>query len=93
MPEQVRDEAGACANAVHGFGSFLCDLIEYEGPTHVVCAFDESLTTSFRHELYPDYKANRPPPPSGVGAPVRGLLARWPRPWGGDAGQPPLRGG
>ncbi|WP_440997609.1 5'-3' exonuclease [Arhodomonas sp. SL1] len=63
VPEQVRDEAGACANAVHGFGSFLCDLIEYEGPTHVVCAFDESLTTSFRHELYPDYKANRPPPP------------------------------
>ncbi|MQM37154.1 DNA polymerase I [wastewater metagenome] len=63
VPEAVRDDSGACANAVHGFGSFLCDLIEYEGPSHVVCAFDESLTTSFRNELYPDYKANRPPPP------------------------------
>ncbi len=63
VPDAVRDEHGACANAVYGFGAFLCDLIEYEGASHVVCGFDESLTRSFRHGLYPAYKANRPPPP------------------------------
>jgi 5'-3' exonuclease len=30
----------------------------------VACAFDASLTSSFRNEIYPDYKANRPLPPA-----------------------------
>jgi 5'-3' exonuclease len=30
---------------------------------HVAIAFDESLTTSYRNEIYPEYKANREPAP------------------------------
>lgn len=63
IPEGVTDESGRPANAVFGFGSFLCDLIEREGAAHIVCAFDQSLTSSFRSDLYPAYKANRPLPP------------------------------
>ena len=59
----VTDADGAPAHAVHGFARFLLDLFERAQPTHVAVAFDESLTTSFRNTIYPDYKANRPAAP------------------------------
>lgn len=66
IPVSVADAGGRPANAVFGFGSFLCDLIEREGAEHIVCAFDQSLTSSFRNDLYPAYKANRPLPPADL---------------------------
>jgi 5'-3' exonuclease len=42
----------------------LCDFIERARPTHVIAAFDESLTSSFRNAIYPHYKANREMPPA-----------------------------
>jgi 5'-3' exonuclease len=62
----VIDADGAPAHAVHGFTRFLLDLFERARPTHVAVAFDESLTTSFRNAIYPDYKANRPPAPADL---------------------------
>ena len=59
----VFDADGEPAHAVHGFTRFLLDLLERAQPTHLAVAFDESLTTSFRNEIYADYKANRPPAP------------------------------
>ncbi|MEO5624309.1 MAG: 5'-3' exonuclease H3TH domain-containing protein, partial [Dokdonella sp.] len=59
----VNDADGAPVHAVHGFTRFLLDLFERARPTHVAVAFDESLTTSFRNTIYPEYKANRPPAP------------------------------
>jgi DNA polymerase-1 len=59
----VNDAEGAPVHAVHGFTRFLLDLFERARPTHVAVAFDESLTTSFRNAIYPEYKANRPPAP------------------------------
>jgi 5'-3' exonuclease len=63
IPDTVTDAEGNGANALFGFGSFLCDVLERERPEHVLCAFDESLTSSFRNDMYPAYKANRPLPP------------------------------
>lgn len=60
---EVNDADGAPVHAVHGFTRFLLDLFERAQPTHVAVAFDESLTTSFRNAIYPEYKANRPPAP------------------------------
>jgi 5'-3' exonuclease len=57
------DRDGAPVNAVHGFTRFLCDFLERARPTHIVVAFDESLTTSFRNGIYPAYKAHRELPP------------------------------
>jgi 5'-3' exonuclease len=63
MPPELRDKDGAQINAVHGFTRFLCDFLERVRPTHVLAAFDESLTSSFRNGIYPHYKANRELPP------------------------------
>lgn len=60
---EVVDAEGMPANAVHGFTRFLLDLLERERPTHLAVAFDESLNTSFRNAIYPEYKAHRDPAP------------------------------
>ena len=63
IPDTMTDEAKNPVNAVYGFARFLSDFIEAEQPEYVAAAFDESLSKSFRNEIYPDYKANRDPAP------------------------------
>lgn len=63
LPDSIVDAAGAPANAVHGFGDFLLQFLERARPQHLAIAFDESLETSIRNEIHPEYKANRDPAP------------------------------
>jgi DNA polymerase-1 len=63
VPISLTNGDGEPVNAAHGFGRFIGDLLESESPKHIAVAFDESLTTSFRNQLYPPYKANREPAP------------------------------
>ena len=63
MPDEFVNRAGEPTNAVYGFSGFLCSLLEQTAAQHVAVAFDESLTTSYRNEIYPEYKANRDPAP------------------------------
>lgn len=63
MPDEFSDPAGNPTNAVYGYARFMCELLEQTEARHVAVAFDESLTSSFRNEIYPDYKANRDPAP------------------------------
>jgi 5'-3' exonuclease len=63
MPDSMTDARGWPVNAVYGYTSFLCQLIEQHRPEYMAIAFDESLTSCFRNEIYPDYKANREPAP------------------------------
>ena len=63
MPDDMVDGDGNPVNALYGYCRFLGDFIEQVNPEHVAVLFDESLTTSFRTEIYPDYKANRDPAP------------------------------
>lgn len=63
MPKEFFDVDQNPTNAVQGFTRFLCELIEREKPERIVFAFDESLDSNFRNELYPAYKANRDPAP------------------------------
>ncbi len=60
---EMTDVDGQPVNALYGFGRFLGDLLEEAKPAHVAVAFDESLATSFRNEIFPAYKANREPAP------------------------------
>lgn len=62
IPSSLRTPDGGPANAVYGYTAFLLDLLKKEKPTHIAVAFDGSLTTSFRNELYPQYKAQREKP-------------------------------
>ena len=46
-------------NAVYGFTNFLINILRQTEPEYIGCAFDESLRSGFRHEMFSDYKANR----------------------------------
>lgn len=61
--EEMVDAEGKPSNAVYGFTEFLHQLIELEQPEYIACAFDAKQTDSYRREIYPEYKANRPPAP------------------------------
>ncbi len=63
MPDDMVDDQGNPINALYGFCRFLGDFMEQVQPEHVAVLFDESLTSSFRTEIYPEYKANRDPAP------------------------------
>lgn len=63
MDAAMTDRDGNPSHAVYGFAGFLCTLLEQTKPSHIAVAFDESLDSSFRNELYPAYKANRDKPP------------------------------
>ena len=68
LPATLSAPDGRPVNAFYGFARFLLELLARERPEAIVCAFDESLTSSFRNEFYPDYKANREPAPEELKA-------------------------
>ena len=63
MPDDMVDDQGNPINALYGFCRFLGDFMEQVRPAHIAVLFDTSLSTSFRTEIYPLYKANRDPAP------------------------------
>ena len=63
MPDDMVDDEGNPVNALYGYCRFLGDFMERVNPEFVAVLFDESLTMSFRTEIYPQYKANREPAP------------------------------
>ena len=56
---------GENTSAVYGFVSTLEELLRKEQPTHIGVAFDPAGPT-FRHEAYPDYKAQREATPEDI---------------------------
>ena len=63
IPDTMTDERNHPVNAVYGYTRFLSDFLESVQPDHIAAAFDVSLPTSHRNEIYPEYKANRDPAP------------------------------
>lgn len=57
-----RTSSGIPTNGIYTFVRYLLDAIQTFNPTHVVCCWDMGKTT-FRTELFSEYKANRPEPP------------------------------
>ena len=66
QPNDLSDIHGKPINAVLGFIDFAYRLLSYEKPELIAFAFDESLQTSHRKEIYPEYKANRSPAPKSL---------------------------
>ena len=58
IPPSFFAKNGELVNAVYGYTNFLLDLIK-RNPKYISVAFDESLVSCFRNQIYPDYKANR----------------------------------
>ena len=53
---------GVPVNAVFGFSGMLSNFLSRHVGSHIAVVFDASRST-FRNEIYPDYKAHRPEPP------------------------------
>ena len=53
---------GTPVNAVYGFTTMVMKLIEETDADHIAVIFDKARKT-FRNDIYPEYKAHRPPPP------------------------------
>ena len=66
LPPELQDAHGNPTHALYGFACFLGDLIERRAPAYLAAAFDECESASFRHALYPPYKANRDPAPPAL---------------------------
>lgn len=66
MPDDMVDGNGNPVNALYGFCRFLGDFMEQVTPEYVAVLFDQSMTESFRTEIYPLYKANRDPAPADL---------------------------
>ncbi|WP_292265654.1 DNA polymerase I [Butyricimonas sp.] len=56
---------GINTSATFGFFNFLLEILELEKPTHLAVVFDPEGPT-FRHEMFPQYKAQRPPMPEDL---------------------------
>ncbi len=69
LPPLTRRSDGLPVGAVAGFCNMLfkeiADQTGGDAPTHLAVIFDHSGKT-FRNEIYPAYKANRPPPPEDL---------------------------
>ncbi|MDH3978980.1 MAG: exodeoxyribonuclease IX [Gammaproteobacteria bacterium] len=63
VPDTLENADGQLINALHGFAGFLAGFLDEVKPEHLAVVFDESLTSSFRNDIYPPYKANRETPP------------------------------
>ena len=66
VPSTLTGNNGQSVNAAYGFVRFLTEFLEQTHPKKVVIAFDESLTRSFRNDIYPQYKMNRELPPEAL---------------------------
>ena len=61
LPPMARAD-GTPVNAVFGFSNMLARLLEKHEGTHIAVVFDAGRTT-FRNDMYAQYKAHRPEPP------------------------------
>lgn len=64
IPSMSRAD-GTPINAVYGFTNMLMKLLNETDADHVAVIFDAARKT-FRSDIYPQYKAHRPPPPEDL---------------------------
>ncbi|MDD2509882.1 MAG: DNA polymerase I [Syntrophomonas sp.] len=62
----LHNSAGVYTNGVYGFLTMFNRVLAELQPTHIAVAFDKDRST-FRNELYSEYKANRSAPPDELG--------------------------
>jgi DNA polymerase-1 len=69
MRNPMINSKGRNVSAVFGFLNTLLELIEKQSPTHIAVAFDVHGPT-FRHDKFPEYKAQREETPEEIRAAV-----------------------
>ncbi len=61
----LANSSGLPTNAIYGFVRMLLKLIKDKEPSHLAVVFD-AKGKNFRHDLYEEYKANRPAAPEDL---------------------------
>jgi len=69
----LSNDQGLPTNAIYGVANMLKRLLASEDSPYVVVVFDAPGKT-FRHQLYSDYKANRPPMPTELKVQIEPLF-------------------
>lgn len=72
MRRPMINSKGVDTSILYGFTKMILEIVSKEHPTHIAVAFDPPAKT-FRHEAYPDYKANRSAAPELVKAALEPL--------------------
>ncbi len=71
ISDEFSNSAGEPTNAVYGFTGFLCSLLEQTNAEHIGVAFDESLSKSYRNEIYPAVQGQPRPGAGRAETPVQ----------------------
>jgi DNA polymerase-1 len=70
LPPLTQPKTGELVNAVYGFASTLLKVFADFKPTHWAVAFDRP-TPTFRHEMFEEYKAQRPVTPEELKSQIK----------------------
>lgn len=70
LPPLTQHKTGELVNAVYGFASTLLKVFADFKPTHWAVAFDRP-TPTFRHEMFEEYKAQRPTTPEELKSQIK----------------------
>ncbi len=68
----LNNSQGMPTGAIYGMTNMLKTLLHDYQPAYAAVTFD-TKDKNFRHELYPDYKANRPPMPADLAAQISSI--------------------
>ena len=71
--EGLRSPSGEPVNAIFQFTRMLLHLLKNKKPARIIAVFD-APGKNFRHELFPEYKANRKPAPEELKAQIPPIL-------------------
>ena len=63
--QQMVNSKGMNTSAVYGFTTTLEEILRIQAPSHIAVVFDPP-GPNFRHEKYPQYKANRDATPEEI---------------------------
>ncbi len=72
--QSLSNAQGFPTNAIFGFTRMLLKLVEERSPAYIGMFFDAKGPT-FRHDMYADYKANRPPMPEDMAMQIAPIKA------------------
>ncbi len=59
LPERRSKNAGRPIETLQAYAQWLINFLLDRKPSRLIACFDESLTSCFRNEIYPEYKSSR----------------------------------
>ncbi|ARN75897.1 5'-3' exonuclease [Oceanicoccus sagamiensis] len=59
LPDEWHSPEGYSVNALNGYTQFILKFLQQVKPEQIAIAYDESLGSCFRNDIYPGYKASR----------------------------------